>query len=164
MSKLNIKLFLFLLITFSFYSCLSQSTSNQNKLEKFNLDLKNSDFSKSAKDAIIYLRSQIENPKFSSIDVEIYNFHGGVYQHYCRIEKKDDVLIFHTTIIGMDGSKKTSDRNEKISNFILSLNKLEQNSENQIVAAGNYQKIYIKTEQIEELFLTKKAFGLIGYL
>jgi len=166
MRAFNFKVLIFILIGFSFFSCRTTKpiALEMNLNEKLNLDVKSNDFSKSAKDAVTYLKSLIENPEISSIDVEIYNFHGGVYEQYCRIEKKEQLLILQTTVIGMDGTKKTTDRKVNTVNFVSSLNELEQNSERQIVAAGNYQKIYIRIENIEKVFMTRKAFGLMATL
>ena len=160
---------LFLLIWFivsSFTSCISKkvSTPENHSNEKLKLDIRNNDFSKSARDAVVYLKTLIENPNIPSIKVEIYNFHGGTYELRCSIERTDQLLNFQTNTKAMDGSKESTNRKIRILDFITTLDNLELNSENQIVVAGNYQKIYINTGQEEKLFLTRKALGLLSVL
>lgn len=154
------------LIVFSLTACISKKVSAPEypSNEKLNLDIRNNDFSKSAKDALVYLKNLIANPNIPSLKIEIYNFHGGIYELHCSIERTEQFLNFETNTIAMDGSKESVNRKINIPDFIASLDNLELNSENQIVIAGNYQKIYIKTGQEEKLFLTRKAFGLLSIL
>lgn len=164
--KKGLKYLIIFCLIISFNSCkTSKDIVVENQFnDKLILDLKNNDYSNSAKEAIILIKNLIKNPEIQKIHIEIYNFHHGIYEQISDIEKKDEHLIIQTIKIGMDKSAKSNSRFIKISDFILHLDTLELNSESQIVAAGNYQKIYITSNQTEKLFLTRKAIGLMHIL
>ncbi|MBW7870481.1 MAG: hypothetical protein H3C39_05400 [Flavobacteriia bacterium] len=160
------KYLLLIVISFSLNSCVTSKVNiGENNLnERLTLDLKSNDFSKSSKEAIIFIKELIENPKVQTFEVEIYNFHRGIYTQKSIIEKRNNYINIQTNIIGMDNSKKSYNQKIKTFDFVSQLEILEENAESQSVIAGNYQKIYVNFEQSERLFQTRKAFGLMTLL
>ena len=71
-----IRLLLFLSFAFSFNSCSTNKQIKTEKIlnEKIKLDLANNDFSKSAKDAIKYLKSLIEDQEILNEQFSIFRF------------------------------------------------------------------------------------------
>ena len=154
--------FIFTLLVLFFISCNSSKNIVENNInnEKRTI-IANSDFSKSAKDAILYLKNLIENSKVQIIKIEIYNFHNGVSAKQIEIKKENIFLIINYKFIKPNGTENNKNKKILISEFITQLNKLELNADNEIVFAGNYQKIYIDDGENEKLFLTRKALGLL---
>lgn len=122
------------------------------------------DYSKSAEEPIKLLLSLLNDDSSDKIDVEIVNRHNGTYLMNSLIEKTVSGYKILTQINDMTNTdSKTSvtlSRDELIEKLIQELD----NSDNQLVIAGNYQVIKIRFGEISSEFHTRRAFGLMALL
>lgn len=122
------------------------------------------DYSKSAGEPIKLLLTLIENNFSDKIEVEIVNRHNGTYRMNSVIENKHGDYQVSTHI--KDMSNTESDKSFTLSRdeLTLKLNQELKNSASQLVIAGNYQEIRIRSAEKTTEFYTRRAFGLMALL
>ncbi|RYH74497.1 hypothetical protein EVU94_05625 [Flavobacteriaceae bacterium 144Ye] len=122
------------------------------------------DYSKSAAEPIKLILNLIENDSPDKINVEIVNRHNGTYQMNSLIEKTESGYEILTQINDMTNTNSrksvTLSRDELINKLYQELN----NSDNQLVIAGNYQVIRVRYGENSSEFHTRRAFGLMALL
>lgn len=81
----------------------------------------NEDYTKSAKEAIDSVISILNRDTVMDLQINIYNFHGGVYTQKSKLTKKHDNLNISTAVVGMDGKHTYRDTSFKTGIFIAEL-------------------------------------------
>ncbi|MEP0006834.1 MAG: hypothetical protein ABJ387_14180 [Balneola sp.] len=122
------------------------------------------DYSKTAAEPIKLLLNIIEDGFSDSIDVEIVNRHNGIYQMNSSIEKTENGFKILTQINDMTNTNSNTSVTFSKDELIKKLNKELDNSDNQLVIAGNYQVIRVRYGKKSSEFHTRRAFGLMTLL
>jgi hypothetical protein len=122
------------------------------------------DYSKSAAEPIKLLLSLIEDDSSDKIDVEIVNKHNGTYQMNSLIEKTNSGYKILTQINDMTNTDSKTSVTLSRDELIKKLNQELDNSDNQLVIAGNYQIITVRYGENSSEFHTRRAFGLMALL
>ncbi|WP_157505284.1 hypothetical protein [Flavobacterium antarcticum] len=122
------------------------------------------DYSKSAGQAIELIKEKIMAKNISEFIVAIESVHNGIYISISKIQKIENKIKVKTSITNASGKNSESVKKYSIQEFITILDNLIKTADNQLVFAGTYQKIKIIDDDKEFKIHTRKAYGLINLM